>query len=78
MDYRNNKINKRVQKSLKERFLLVLGIGFFVVYLTLGFMIIFWQKLSLNISQTARIAFGILLIVYAFIRFVRLIKNNKE
>ena len=70
--------NKRVQKSPKERFLLVLGILFFLIYFVLGMIVIFWKKFPLNMSATYRIAFGVLLIVYAFLRFIRLIQNNKE
>lgn len=66
-----------MKKSLKERFLLVIGILFFLAYLILGLMIIFWKKLPLNLSSTARWAFGILLIVYALIRFVRLMNANQ-
>lgn len=66
------------KKSLKERFLLLLGILFFLCYFVLGCMLLFWQKIPLNISQNARYSLGILVIVYSFIRFIRLIKNNDE
>ncbi|TBX70536.1 hypothetical protein EZL74_02355 [Flavobacterium silvisoli] len=59
------------KKSLKERFLLVIGILFFLIYLTLGLIIIFWKSLPLTLPHTYRIAFGILLIVYSFLRFLR-------
>lgn len=49
--------------------------AFFLLYLVLGLMVIFWKQLPLAINQTGRLAFGILLIVYAFFRFVRLIQN---
>jgi uncharacterized membrane protein (DUF485 family) len=66
------------KKSLKERFLLLLGILFFLCYFVLGCMLLFWNKIPLNISQNARYSLGILVIVYSFIRFIRLIKNNEE
>jgi cytochrome c biogenesis protein CcdA len=66
------------KKSLKERFLLVLGILFFLIYLVLGLMIMFWKKLPLNMDPIYRYAFGILLIVYSGIRFLRLINSNTE
>jgi cytochrome c biogenesis protein CcdA len=66
------------KKSLKERFLLVLGILFFLIYLVLGLMIMFWKKIPLNIDPIYRYAFGILLIVYSGIRFLRLINSNTE
>ena len=66
------------KKSLKQRFLLVLGILFFLIYLVLGLMIMFWDKLSLSMDPIYRYAFGILLIVYSAIRFLRLINSNTE
>jgi uncharacterized membrane protein (DUF485 family) len=71
-----NTYNNFMRKSLKERFLLFIGILFFFIYLTLGLMIIFWKKLPLKLPYNYRIAFGVLLIVYAFIRFVRYYKEN--
>ncbi len=67
-----------MKKSLKERFLLVIGILFFMSYFVLGLMIIFLKKLPISLNANARWAFGILLIVYSFIRFVRLMKSNQE
>lgn len=64
------------KKSLKERFLLVIGI-LFLIYLTFGLMVIFWKKLPLNMSDTYRTALGIILIVYAFLRFLRFFNKDK-
>jgi uncharacterized membrane protein (DUF485 family) len=64
------------KKSLKERFLLVLGILFFLVYLVLGLFIIFMKEFPIAMDTNYRIAFGIILIVYAFFRFLRLINDN--
>ncbi len=66
------------KKSLKERFLLFTGILFFLIYLTLGLIIIFWQEFPIRMETKYRIAFGILLIGYAFIRFLRFINSNKD
>ncbi len=71
-------LNNIQKKSLKERFLLVLGIMFFLIYLVLGLMIMFWKKLPLNMDPMYRYAFGVLLIVYSGIRFLRLINSNTE
>lgn len=75
--YRNT-----TQKSPIQRFLFVLGMVFFLLYLILGITLIFWHNLpmgfDLNISQKGRIAFGVLLILYAFFRFVRLIQKSRE
>jgi uncharacterized membrane protein (DUF485 family) len=66
------------KKSPNERFLLVLGILFFSVYLALGILIIFWKNFPFRLQTQYRIAFGVLLIVYSFIRFVRLLNSNKK
>ena len=74
---RENSQNK-TQKSPIQRFLFVLGMVFFLLYLVLGLVIIFWKELPVNITYNGRLAFGILLIVYAFFRFIRLIQKNRE
>ncbi|AXG74271.1 hypothetical protein DVK85_08500 [Flavobacterium arcticum] len=76
--FKDNKSQYKKQKSPQQRFLFVFGIVFFLMYLALGLIIIFWKTIPLNISYNGRLAFGLLLIVYAFIRFIRLLKKNKE
>ncbi len=71
-----NDPHKRIQKSPKERFLLVIGILFFLIYFVLGLIVIFWKKFPLDMPQNYRILFGIVLIVYAFLRFIRLLQNK--
>jgi uncharacterized membrane protein (DUF485 family) len=72
-------IFKNIQKkSLKERFLLVIGILFFLIYLVLGLFIIFMKNFPIQMQFAYRLAFGVLLVVYAFIRFVRIINDNNE
>lgn len=66
------------QKSPARRFLLILGVVMLVVYFFLGVTIIFWEDLPLQMNKTYRIAFAILLIGYAFFRFTRLIKEQKD
>jgi hypothetical protein len=66
-----------MKKSLKERFLLFIGILFFLIYLTLGLIIIFWTEFPLKLETNYRIAFGLLLIGYAAIRFLRFFNSNK-
>jgi hypothetical protein len=48
----------------------------FGLYLVLGIIILFWSEFPLAIDGKYRIAFGLLLIVYSFIRFMRLWKNQ--
>lgn len=67
-----------MKKSLKERFLLVIGILFFLIYLVLGLIIIFWKELPIAMESNYRIAFGLILIVYSFFRFTRFFNDNKE
>jgi len=64
------------KKSLKERFLLFIGILFFLIYLTFGLIIIFWKALPLALDYKYRIVFGILLIVYSFFRFLRFFNKD--
>ncbi len=73
-----NLIDSFQKKSLKERFLLVIGILFFLVYLVLGLFIIFMKNFPIQMQANYRIAFGVVLIVYAFIRFVRIINDNNN
>ena len=66
------------KKSLKERFLFVIGMLFFLIYLALGLIIIFWKKFPLAMPANYRLAFGLLLIVYSFLRFMRFFNSNKK
>ncbi|MSP85579.1 MAG: hypothetical protein EXR18_07145 [Flavobacteriaceae bacterium] len=74
----NNKPQNNEKKSLKERFFLVIGMVFFLVYLATGLAIIFWEKFPIDMKPGYRIAFGVVLIVYSFIRFYRIVNDNKE
>jgi uncharacterized membrane protein (DUF485 family) len=74
----NKNIVNFMKKSLKERFLLVIGILFFLIYLVLGLIIIFWKELPIAMESNYRIAFGLILIVYSFFRFTRFFNDNKE
>ena len=65
------------QKSPAKRFLFVLGLAMFTLYLVLGIAIIFWKDFPIQLAFGYRVAFGVLLIVYSFFRFVRLLKDNK-
>lgn len=67
-----------MKKSLKERFLLFIGILFFLIYLTFGLAIIFWDRLPLRMPFGYRLALGLLMVVYAFIRFVRFFNSNNQ
>jgi len=70
--------NNNRQKSLKRRFLLILGITAFICFCSLGLMIMFWDSMLPNFPKTQKIVFGIFIIVYAGVRFSRLIKREQD
>ena len=73
MSFSETEQNK--QKSPVKRFLFILGLGMFTLYFALGVAIIFWKDFPINLDFEYRVAFALLLIVYSFIRFVRLIRS---
>lgn len=72
-----NSINDK-QKSLKRRFLLILGIITFLCFVGLGLMVIFWQDMPVQLTDTQRKLFGGLIILYSILRFSRLLKKDDE
>jgi len=74
----NNSTENKEKKSLKERFFLVIGMVFFVAYLAVGVTIIFWNNFPYNMKPGYRIALGVVLIIYSFFRFYRIINDNKD
>jgi len=66
------------QKSPQKRFLFILGSVMFVFYFVLGLTILFWEDIPLNLSRTYRIVFGSFLIMYSFLRMVRLIQTRRD
>jgi len=66
------------QKSLKRRFLLILGVVTFIGFCVLGLMVIFWEDLPVQLSDTQRKGFGALIILYSVLRFSRLLKKDDD
>ena len=66
------------QKSLKRRFLLILGVVTLIAVFALGTMIIFWDSMLPNISKTQRIIIGLVLIAYGVLRFSRILKKDPD
>jgi len=66
------------QKSPQQRFLFILGLVMFTVYLILGLVLILWKDMPITLDQPYRIALGALLIIYAAIRFNRVMKPNDD
>jgi hypothetical protein len=70
--------NQEKQKSLKRRFLLILGVLVFVALLVFGLMFILWDSMPFNLSITQRRWFGAFVIIYALIRFPRLLRKDTD
>ena len=66
------------QKSLKRRFLLILGIITFIGFCILGGMVMFWQGLPVQLTDWQRKIFGAMIILYSVLRFSRLLKKDNE
>ncbi|WP_428224472.1 hypothetical protein [Flavobacterium sp.] len=74
----NQSYNKE-KKSLAERFLLVLSILLFTVYLIMGLAILFWDKLIERMPMAVgyRVTLGVAIIVYGFFRFIRYFNKSR-
>jgi uncharacterized membrane protein (DUF485 family) len=70
-------LNFLKQKSPQQRFLFILGLAMMLLYVLLGILIIFYfEKLNLDpekFPEVYRVTFGIVLIIYAIIRFYRVL-----
>ena len=73
----SNLFDNLKKKSLIERFLLVIALLVICAYFFLGLMAVFWTKFPFDMQMQYRIALGVILIVYAIIRFLRLYNDNK-
>ncbi len=76
-------LNTYKKKSPKERFLFVTEILFFSLYLFIGIGVIFWhsifaKKFPIEMQSNYRIALGVVLIVYSFLRFNRFVNSNND
>ncbi|MES2485888.1 MAG: hypothetical protein V4581_08060 [Bacteroidota bacterium] len=82
---RNRSSRYRTQKSPDWRFLFVLRLLILIVFLGFAVILLFWDSLPfsenymLSMPVNYRYAMGVVIIVYAIIRFVRLMpKKNEE
>jgi len=66
------------QKSLKRRFLLILGLVTFVCFFAFGVMLIFWDGIAQQLPAYQRRIFGVMVILYAMLRFSRILKKEKD
>ena len=69
---------KDKQKSLKRRFLLILGLVTFICVVGFGLMLMFWSGFSDRFSTGQRYTFGGVIILYAIVRFARLLKKDED
>jgi len=69
---------KDKQKSLKRRFLLILGLIAFTCFFILGLMVIFWDGIAQQLPDYQRKIFGGLIILYAIVRFARLLRKEEK
>jgi uncharacterized membrane protein (DUF485 family) len=73
----NQWIENYKKKSLKERFLLFIGVLFLMIYLTFGLVLIFWKEFPIKLTPNYRITLGVLFIIYGIVRFGRFLKSEK-
>lgn len=66
------------QKSLKRRFLLILGAITGLCVLWLAYMITFGDDILPQLTGYQRIGFGVLISLYAVVRFSRLLKKDPD
>jgi putative flippase GtrA len=69
---------KDKQKSLKRRFLLILGVVTFLCFLGFGLMVIFWDGIASQLPDYQRKIFGGIIILYSVLRFSRLLKKEEN
>jgi uncharacterized membrane protein YjjP (DUF1212 family) len=63
------------KKSLKQRFLLVISLLNFISFFILGSLLLFWEKLQLNLPNTIQGLVGGLIILFGFFRFTTQMKR---
>jgi len=66
------------QKSLKRRFLLVLGVITFLGLLVLGGLFLFWDKMPFEMPVLQKRLFGGFIIVYDIVRFQRIFRKDPD
>ena len=64
------------QKSLKRRFLFILGAFALISLLVLGGMFIFWNDMPFEMPILQRRLFGGFIVIYAIVRFQRVFRKD--
>lgn len=74
--------NNSEQKSPQQRFLFILGVAMIIIFFALAVAVAFFgDQMNLDsekFPQKYRIAFSVVLIVYAAIRFFRITRDNRS
>jgi hypothetical protein len=70
--------NNNEQKSPQRRFLLILGVTVFICVAIFGLMVIFWDRMLPNLPQTQKTLYGVVIIIYAVIRFARIFRKKQN
>ena len=63
------------KKSLKGRFLLVITLLNFIAFCILGSLLLFWDKLKLNLPNNMQIIVGCSILLFGLLRFVTQLKR---
>lgn len=66
------------QKSPLQRFLFVLNLMFLAMYLIMAITLFIWKNMPVEIPYFNRVILGVILVIYAIIRFYRLSAKFKE
>jgi len=68
------------RKSPGRKALFIMGVLFFLLYFGLGLIFVFVKNLPFNMMPAVKMGFGVVLMVYALFRAVRLWQefNNSE
>ncbi len=68
------------KKSPKTRFLLVISLLNFIAFSLLGGLLLFWNKLKLNLPNNMQVIVGCLILLFGFLRFITQVKrlNNLD
>ncbi|MFP9115364.1 hypothetical protein ACLI1A_15615 [Flavobacterium sp. RHBU_3] len=74
--YRQRRYN--TQKSPIQRFLFVLGALSFIIYIAMGYLLIFTDRMSMWLTYNGRLGLGIIVVIYGILRLVRAIQKYKE
>ena len=63
------------KKSLKGRFLLVISLLNFIAFCILGSLLLFWDKLKLNLPNNMQLIVGFSILLFGLLRFITQMKR---